>query len=282
MAISLLIFANLYGRRYSKFIQVAARRPIELSDIWEVEDNLKVENASKEFNEHYYRELHRIERLNRNSEKKRKFNIWSSLRVIRRTYGWEYLGLCFVKFIFDLLNFVAPKLLSQLINFVKHDQPIWQGCFIIFGLILSNSLKNILINYYFENTVGLGIRIRSAFNALVFSKSLKLAPKAKKQRTSGEVVNLISVDTGRFADVAPFLPFVWSSPFQIGLGIYLLWEQLDKALFAGVLIIVLVLICNSVMMAYLKKYYLKEMKIKDERVKLISVSFEGIVLNWSL
>lgn len=241
-----------------------------------MEDGLKVEATSEQFNAQYYKELDRIERSNRNSGKKRKFNTGSALRVIWACYGGEYVGLSFVKLIFDLLNFVAPKLLSQLINFIKHDQPVWQGCFIIFGLILSNFLKNVLINYYFENTVGLGIRIKCAFNALVFSKSLKLAPKAKKARTTGEMTNLISVDTGRFAGVMPFLAFLWSSPFQIGLGMYLLWEQLSQALFAGVLIIVSVLVFNSVLMRFLKKYYLKEMKIKDERVKLCTEVLGGM------
>ena len=206
--------------------------------------------------------------------------------MICKCYGREYLGLSFVKLIFDILNFVAPKLLSQLINFVKHDYPVWQGCFIVFGLILSNFLKNVLINFYFENTVGLGIRIKSAYNALVFSKSLKLAPKAKKVRTTGEITNLIAVDTSRFASVMPFVAFVWSSPFQIGLGMYFLWEQLSEALFAGVLIIVLVLVCNSVMMYFLKKYYLREMKIKDERVKLCTEVLSGMKIiklyGWSV
>ena len=233
-----------------------------------------MENASGEFNSQYLKELESIERSNRSSEKKRKFNIWSSLRVIWGTYGWEWLGLLLIKLIVDSLNFFAPKLLSQLINFVKHDQPIWQGSFIIVGLMLNSFLKSILINFYFEATVGLGMRIRSAFAALVFSKSLKLAPKAMKKRTTGEAVNLISVDAGRFADMAPFMATFVSSPFQIAVGIYLLWQQLNKALFAGILIIVLLLAFTSITYQFIKKYYLKEMKLKDERVKLISVSFQ--------
>lgn len=247
---------------------MAVKREIELKDIWQVDDNLKVEATSDQLNVQYYKELERIKKLNKNLDKKRKFTNWSSLRMMWACYGREYVGLSFAKLIHDILTFFAPKLLSQLINFVKHDQPIWQGYLIIFGLILSNLLKNVLINYYYENTVGLGMRIKSAFNALVFSKSLRLAPKVKKVRTTGEMINLIVVDTRQMGGVVPMIAFIWSSPFQIGLAMYLLWEQLSEALFAGLLIIVLVLVCNSIMMQFLKKYYLKEMEVKDERMKL--------------
>ena len=232
---------------------------------------MKVENSSAEFNLQYYKELERIKRLNQSSDAKLKYNTWSSIRVIWNCYGWEWLGFVFVKLIVDALNFAAPKQLGQLINFVKYDQPVWQGSLIIVALILNGFLKSIFLNYYYEATVGLGIRIKSALASLVFSKSLKLAPKAKKNRSTGEMVNLISVDTGRFADLAPFLGTILSSPFQIAVGIYLLWEQLNKALFAGVLIIVVLLVFTSAVYQVIKRYYLKEMQIKDERIKLISV-----------
>ena len=214
---------------YTKFVQIAAKREIQLSDIWEVEDKLKVDEASKEFNKKYFKELENIEISNRKSNKKRKFNTWSSLKVISKVYGREWLGLSFVKIFFDILNFVAPKLLNEMIEFVKHkDEPIWHGGLIVFFLILSSFLKNVLISYYFESTVGLGIRFKSSLTNLIFSKTLKMSPKARKNRTTGEIVNLMQIDASRFADVAPFLAFVWSSPFQIALGIYLLYEQLGK------------------------------------------------------
>ena len=245
-----------------------------------------MEAVSNEFNSHYHRELNRIERSNRASNKKRKFNSWSTVRVIWACYGGEFLVLWFLKLGCDLLMFVPPKLLSQLINFVKHDQPIWQGVLIIFGLILTNLLKNLLINYFYQKNVGLSIRIQSAFSALIFSKSLKLAPKAKKMRTTGEMINLFAVDTGRFGDYLPDACYVWSSLFQIGLAIYLLCKQLSEAFLTGLLIILLVLICNGVITQFLKNNYLKETKIKDERVKICAEVLAGMKIiklyGWSV
>lgn len=235
-----------------------------------------METASEQFNAHYNKELDRIERLNKNTKEKRKFNTWSALRVIWACYGRELLRLSFVRLIYEILEFAAPKLLSLLINFIKYDQPIWQGYYIIFALILSNFIKIISINYYLESCLDLGIRIESALNVLIFSKTLKLAPKAKKAQTTGGITNLIAVDTARFWSVVSYLADIWSAPFTICFSIYMLWQQLSEALFAGVLIIVLVLVCNSVIMHFLEKYNREEMKIKDERVKLCTEVLAGM------
>ena len=52
--------------------------------------------------------------------------------------------------------------------------------------------------------------------------------------------------------------------------------QLGSALFVGILVIVSILICNSILLQFLKKFYLKELKIKDERIKLINEVLSGI------
>ena len=45
----------------------------------------------------------------------------------------------------------------------------------------------------------------------------------------GEIVNLMSVDAQRFMDLTTSVNMLWSSPLQIGLAIYLLYQILGNA-----------------------------------------------------
>ena len=46
-----------------------------------------------------------------------------------------------------------------------------------------------------------GIRIRSSLISAIYRKSLRVSPSGKKETTTGEVVNLMSVDVQRLVDL---------------------------------------------------------------------------------
>ena len=110
-------------------------------------------------------------------------------------------------------------------------------------------------------------------------KSLRMSSIAKKERTTGEIVNLISVDANRFLDVLTFLNLVWSAPFQIILGIYFLYQQLGYSTLAGVACIIAVIPINAFLINCQKKIQVKQMKYKDERIR-VSFSHSPTNLFW--
>ena len=44
----------------------------------------------------------------------------------------------------------------------------------------------------------------------------------------GEIVNLMSVDAQRFMDLISYVCMIWSAPYQIGLAIYFLYQELGQ------------------------------------------------------
>lgn len=122
---------------YTKFVREAAKREIKLYDIWEVEEDLKIDVASKNYNKHYFRELRKIEESNRTSGKKTKFNSWRGLKVIWKVYGNEIMWISFLKIFFDALMFLAPVLLKTMIRFIKDTgSPNWHGFLIVFAFVM--------------------------------------------------------------------------------------------------------------------------------------------------
>ena len=67
----------------------------------------------------------------------------------------------------------------------------------------------------------------------LYRKSLRVASCARKDTTSGEIVNLMAVDCQRIADLMPYINMIWSSPLQIGVSIIMLYQILGPSVFAG-------------------------------------------------
>lgn len=51
----------------------------------------------------------------------------------------------------------------------------------------------------------------------------------------------MSVDADKLSDFAPFFSYVWSSPLQILIGLYLLHNQMGNAVFVGISVILVVM-----------------------------------------
>jgi len=50
----------------------------------------------------------------------------------------------------------------------------------------------------------------------------------------GETTNLMSIDTQKFQDLMLYLNMAWSSPLQIALAMFFLWQVLGPSSMAGI------------------------------------------------
>ena len=86
----------------------------------------------------------------------------------------------------------------------------------------------------------------------------------------------MSVDAQRIGDILPYINDIWSSPLQISLALYFLYQTLGVAVFAGVGTMVLLVPVNIVVAKKVGKLEVKQMKFKDQRVKLMNEILSGI------
>jgi ABC-type transport system involved in cytochrome bd biosynthesis fused ATPase/permease subunit len=114
-----------------------------------------------------------------------------------------------------------------MIRFISNTESNqWHGMIIVFGFFITTFLKNIFDHLSMERGVSIGIRLRTCLTNLIFSKSFKLSSKSKRKRNSGEIVNLMSQDVESFFFSDYILIFIWLSPLQFFLSIYLLYLEL--------------------------------------------------------
>ena len=62
---------------------------------------------------------------------------------------------------------------------------------------------------------------------------LKMSHAARKSSTVGEIVNLMSVDSGRFVSIVHWGHHIYFGPLHVIAAIYLLWLEIGASAFAG-------------------------------------------------
>ncbi|KAK7601472.1 hypothetical protein V9T40_008913 [Parthenolecanium corni] len=284
---------------FDKLAWKGYRKPLVNDDLWSLDyDNTSAAIVGK-FENSWLRTLEKIKRTpnvqirinqangellgNRGGNSDRieyrpaKSNkVASIVTPLYRTFGVTFFFGCLLKVAQDLLTFVSPQILSLLIDFVKGDDPMWRGYFYASLLLVINVIQTLLLSQYFHRMFKIGIRIRTALIAVIYKKSLTISSGARRDFTLGEIVNLMSVDAQRFTDLMAYINMVWSAPLQITLALFFLWQYLGPSVLAGLAVMIIMIPLNGWIASKIKTYQIKQMKYKDDRVKLMNEILSGI------
>lgn len=154
--------------------------------------------------------------------------------------------------------------------------PFWQGIFYTLIFVVVNVFTSITSAYHQYRMSVLGMRIRACLIGAVYRKSLVLANQSKKSYTTGEIVNLMAVDSQRFVDLLPWLCFLWTAPIQIGIALWLLWNELGISVLGGLVLMILFIPINGYIAGIVKGIQTRQMGLKDKRLKAINEMLNGI------
>uniref|UniRef100_A0A8C9FEP8 MRP2 protein n=1 Tax=Pavo cristatus TaxID=9049 RepID=A0A8C9FEP8_PAVCR len=181
------------------------------------------------------------------------------------------------KLVHDALVFVSPQLLKLLIAFVSDAEAFaWQGYLYSILLFLTAVLQSLCLQQYFNLCFQLGTNVRASLIAAIYKKALTMSSATRKESTVGETVNLMSADAQRFMEMANFVHQLWSSPLQIIVSIIFLWGELGPSVLAGLAVMVLLIPINGFLVNKSKDVQVRNMKNKDERMKIMSEVLNGI------
>uniref|UniRef100_A0A069DZT4 ABC-type glutathione-S-conjugate transporter n=1 Tax=Panstrongylus megistus TaxID=65343 RepID=A0A069DZT4_9HEMI len=200
----------------------------------------------------------------------------SILPALCFSFGPTFLSGAVLKLINDLLAFISPQILRLLIEFVSGDEPHWRGYLYASLLLIVATIQTLTLAQYFNSMMLVGLRIRTVLVSAIYRKALKLSNSARKESTVGEIVNLMSVDAQRFMDLTTYINMIWSAPLQIALALYFLWQILGPSVMAGLAVMIILIPVNGFIANQIKKLQIKQMKNKDERVKMMNEILSGI------
>ncbi|XP_030917416.1 canalicular multispecific organic anion transporter 1 [Geospiza fortis] len=199
------------------------------------------------------------------------------MKTLGKTFQQNLLLAVAFKVVHDALVFVSPQLLKLLIAFVSDEDAFaWQGYLYAILLFLTAVIQSLCLQQHFSLCFQLGINVRASLIAAIYKKSLTMSGATRKESTVGETVNLMSADAQRFMDLANFIHQLWSSPLQIILSIVFLWGELGPSVLAGIATLLLLLPINAFLVAKAKTIQERNMKNKDERMKIMTEILNGI------
>ncbi|XP_027566718.2 canalicular multispecific organic anion transporter 1 [Pipra filicauda] len=199
------------------------------------------------------------------------------MKTLGKTFRQNLMLAVAFKLVYDALVFVSPQLLKLLIAFVSDEEAFaWQGYLYAILLFLAAVVQSICLQQHFSLCFQLGINVRASLIAAIYKKSLTMSNATRKESTVGETVNLMSADAQRFMDMANFVHQLWSSPLQIILSIVFLWAELGASVLAGIAVMVLLIPINAFLVAKAKTIQVRNMKNKDERMKIMTEILNGI------
>jgi ATP-binding cassette subfamily C (CFTR/MRP) protein 1 len=274
-------YANVFSRLtfswFSGLIRRGYKTYITDDDLWDLQ-----QRHSSKFNG---------DRLTANFEyQKRRTNTVSIYKAMLSVYGANYLLHMPLKIFADTLSYVQPQLLQVLIKFVAsystdNPAPALRG-FLIAMAMLTVSITQSLTNTYFMNYIfELSLTARVGLIANIYKKSLRLSNQGRSKQSTGDIVNLMAVDTQRISELARQGNQLWSSPYQITLCMISLTGLLGWSGFAGLMVMIFMVPLNAVIARTMKRFQKAQMKNKDERTRVtteILINIKSIKLySWT-
>uniref|UniRef100_A0A182J6S8 ABC-type glutathione-S-conjugate transporter n=1 Tax=Anopheles atroparvus TaxID=41427 RepID=A0A182J6S8_ANOAO len=200
----------------------------------------------------------------------------SVLYAMIRAYGGPFWFAGMLQLAISGLQFASPYLMQELMALIALDGPLWKGLLLTFGLFGASLLLGLFNGQYLYNTFLSGFRIRTGLISAIYRKAMRISSSAKKDTTVGEIVNLMAVDAQKFFELTSYLHILWSALLIIGLCVYLLYDILGAAVFAGLGVMVLIMPLSGVVAAKLRSCQVAQMKLKDDRVKKMNEILGGI------
>ncbi|KAF1876326.1 hypothetical protein Lal_00029674 [Lupinus albus] len=141
-------------------------------------------------------------------------------------------------------------------------------------LITNFTVESLSQRQWYFGAQRIGIRVRAALMALVYSKSLSMKSVGP---THGKVINLINVDVERTGDFFWYIHGVWLLPVQVILALVILCINLGYTpSIAAFVVTILVMVCNTPLANMQENLHSKIMEAKDSRIKVTSETMKNM------
>ncbi|KAG0279577.1 Multidrug resistance-associated protein 1 [Linnemannia exigua] len=187
----------------------------------------------------------------------------------------------------------------------EQPEPVWVGIVLSLGLTAASIGASVGSAQFIQLATNLGISLQSALVSMVYQKSLRLSSGAQrggegsgrgtpdvavdddegtktetesekstttttKGTSMGEIQNLMSVDVVAVQYGIIYLPLMISTPFEIIVGLYLLFAQLGLSSLAGLGVVLLMTPVQGWLARMLSVAKGNKMEVMDERIRVLT------------
>ncbi|CAG2172171.1 unnamed protein product, partial [Oppiella nova] len=167
-------------------------------------------------------------------------------------------------------QFIQPYILSKLIDFVSESDHLWHGLCYAMAYCFSNLLARLFDAHSYLFISLAYYRVKSSLITALYRKMLKLSASSRREYTTGEINNIMGVDIGEVCDLLHSMTTLYSIPTSLGIGVYILWQQLGPSSLTMFGVMLVVGPFTTYIMKRIDDFQTKQMELKDKRMEQIS------------
>jgi ABC-type multidrug transport system fused ATPase/permease subunit len=183
------------------------------------------------------------------------------------------------QFIAVITELTGPLAMQNIVNFIseyKHGDSVPASVnFFVSLLLLGPLVQGVADGRNFHLGRRIGCRVRSALVNAIFLKTLKTDMSASTY-SSGELVNLMSVDAQSALEMAPYMHYIWTTALQIAVCIGLLFYVLGVASLGGVAFMIISIPVGKWTASRQQSYQKQLMSKKDARMGVVGETLQGM------
>lgn len=198
-------------------------------------------------------------------------------RAFARIFALPYAGVSVWLAIKGAFVFAQAEILGALLDHLADptSRPL-DGYLLALGLSLSSTAAGLLHHTFFFGGWRAGQQWRTAGQALLFAKALRLRLDALAGVSVGRLVSLASADLERTAKLAQMGTYLFLAPIECGIVTWLLWREVGAAALAGMGALVLIILWQSRFGHYFARFRARTAAITDERLRITSQVVSGV------
>jgi len=107
----------------------------------------------------------------------------------------------------------------------KDEQDVQEGIILILLLVVGSLFVAMGKSHAFHKALCAGLVAKAACNSLVYRKVLRLSPSARQTYSSGNIVNLMAVDSERIFQSFMSVNALWAAPLGLIASLALMYQS---------------------------------------------------------
>ncbi|XP_043701211.1 ABC transporter C family member 3-like isoform X2 [Telopea speciosissima] len=189
----------------------------------------------------------------------------------------EILWTTLLSIVCTLASYVGPYLIDAFVQYLNSPLQLnHKGYELVFIFIASKLIRCLSDRHLFFQLRKMGIRVRAALFAVIYKKGLRLSSQSKLGHTSGESINLMSVDVDRIGLFSWYLHDIWRVPVQVILALLILYNSLGLASLVAFVATLILMLVNVPLGKLQEKFQGRLMDSKDQRMKVTSEALRNM------
>ncbi|OAD79903.1 hypothetical protein PHYBLDRAFT_105731 [Phycomyces blakesleeanus NRRL 1555(-)] len=177
-----------------------------------------------------------------------------------------------LKAMHDILQFMQPILLKQLMNWVAsyttdEPAPSYNGVLLAVGMLIVALGQSLFYNQFLQLCHTNDMRLSAALITSMSKKTLELSTPNRQQSAMDEIHNIKGVCAHLH---------IWSGIFQLVIGLLLLYSTLGLSFCAGALVLVLVIPLYAILDVLMRNHKKMQKQNNQGRMDLVSEVLKGI------